>query len=242
MARAFDSGSNQYLEVTSTPVTGPPFSFAFWFNTSDVSNDQMPFSIGTDSNNGHFCLLNAPGLTVHAYSLAAGSSANAVATSAYTGGAWYHACCVYAAAADRRVYLNGGNKGTDTTSRTPSNATTIRIGARAVASGDEMNGEIAEAAIWNVALTDADAAMLAKGYSPLLVKPENLVFYCPLVRDNDEDIVGGLSLTASGSPTIAVHPRVLYAARPLYVPGMVAAAQGGVAPQWMQLAQMMTGG
>jgi hypothetical protein len=38
------------------------------------------------------------------------------------------------------------------------------------------------------------------------------VAYWPLIRDTDDDIVGGYSLTANGGPTIAVHPPVLYAA------------------------------
>jgi hypothetical protein len=31
-----------------------------------------------------------------------------------------------------------------------------------------------------------------------------------LIRDEDEDIVGGLSLTAYNTPSVAAHPPILY--------------------------------
>jgi len=39
----------------------------------------------------------------------------------------------------------------------------------------EMDGDLAEAAIWNIALSDADVARLATGESPLSVRPDALV-------------------------------------------------------------------
>ena len=55
------------------------------------------------------------------------------------------------------------------------------------------DGSLAEAAIWNAALSDAEVAALATGVSPLLVRPGSLVFYAPLARDL-LDRVGGLQL------------------------------------------------
>jgi hypothetical protein len=46
-----------------------------------------------------------------------------------------------------------------------------------------LSGKVAEAAVWNVALTITDVAVLNAGYSPLFVKPQNLVAYWPLARD-----------------------------------------------------------
>ena len=77
-----------------------------------------------------------------------------------------------------------------------------------------MDGRIAEAAIWNVELTDAEVAILGKGFSPPFIRPESLVFYAPLIRDEDDDRVGGLSLTAYNTPTIASHPPIIYPAPP----------------------------
>ena len=65
----------------------------------------------------------------------------------------------------------------------------------------------AGAGIWNVALTAAEIASLAKGFSPRLIRPQSLAFYAPLIRET-LDIRGGLTLTDSGS-TVADHPRII---------------------------------
>jgi hypothetical protein len=71
-----------------------------------------------------------------------------------------------------------------------------------------MNGLLAEHAVWNVGLTQADATALAKGFTPDQVRPQSLVFYAPLVREL-RDLRGGLAITAANSPTVANHPRVI---------------------------------
>ena len=38
-------------------------------------------------------------------------------------------------------------------------------------------GHIAEAAVWDCVLTDAELNLLSKGMSPLYVRPENLAHY-----------------------------------------------------------------
>jgi hypothetical protein len=69
--------------------------------------------------------------------------------------------------------------------------------------------------MWNVALTDADAAMLALGFSPLLIKPEGLVSYIPLLTTSYRDFTSGIALTASGAGVVVYsHPRVLYGIKP----------------------------
>ena len=73
--------------------------------------------------------------------------------------------------------------------------------------GQFLSGTISEAAIWSVALTDAEIASLAKGFSPRRIRPQSLVFYAPLLR-NLQDLRKGLALTAVNSPTVANHPRV----------------------------------
>ena len=70
-----------------------------------------------------------------------------------------------------------------------------------------MNGLIAEVGIWNAALTAAEVASLAKGMTCDKVRPQNLVFYAPLVRDLI-DQKGGLVITNNNAATVANHPRV----------------------------------
>lgn len=69
------------------------------------------------------------------------------------------------------------------------------------------NGRYAEVGIWNAALTAAEVASLAKGMTCDKIRPQNLVFYAPLVRDLI-DAKGGLTITNNNSSTVAEHPRV----------------------------------
>jgi hypothetical protein len=70
------------------------------------------------------------------------------------------------------------------------------------------DAKIAESAIWNVALTAAEIATLAAGYSPLFVRPQSLVFYAPIIRELN-NLKGGV-LTNNGSAAVSVHPRIIY--------------------------------
>jgi len=71
-----------------------------------------------------------------------------------------------------------------------------------------LNGSIAEAAIWNAALTDAEIASLAAGFTPDQIRPQSLQFYAPLVRDL-VDVRGGRTITNVNSATVATHPRII---------------------------------
>ena len=89
----------------------------------------------------------------------------------------------------------------------------ILVGANNNSSpGEVLDGDVAECAIWNVALTAAERAILAAGYSPLFVSPANLLLYAPLIgRYNPEiDLIGALSGTLVNTPVNAAHPRIIY--------------------------------
>ena len=69
------------------------------------------------------------------------------------------------------------------------------------------DGLIAEAAVYNAALTAAEVASLAKGMTPDKIRPQNLVYYAPLVRDLI-DQKGGVTITNNNGATVANHPRI----------------------------------
>jgi hypothetical protein len=68
------------------------------------------------------------------------------------------------------------------------------------------SGDIAEVGIWNIDLTAAEVASLAKGVSPALIRPQNHVAYLPLIRDTHE-IVNATGFTDVNT-TAANHTRV----------------------------------
>ena len=98
----------------------------------------------------------------------------------------------------------------DTTDLTPTGINELLIGARRFsgAVGLYFDGSIAEAAIWNAALTDDEILSLAKGFTPDQIRPQNLVFYAPLIREL-QDLRGGLTITNNNGATVSNHPRVI---------------------------------
>jgi hypothetical protein len=221
MARLFDDASSQYLEIDSTPIDGEPLTISAWINSDDLTSadDQAIVFIGDkDVSNGHFMLRFDPTdpsepLIVRKRSGAADGTAQAGTLVADT---WYHCAGVFASTTSRTAYVDGIFAIEDTTSVGNNTEDRISIGRAGDSTpGDYFSGRIAEVAIWNAALTAAEVAALAAGAGPLMVRPQSLVFYLPLVRDNDVDLVGGLSMTAFNTPTIGDHPpKMFYPAPP----------------------------
>jgi hypothetical protein len=131
---------------------------------------------------------------------------------------WHHAAGVFIAANSRKVYLDGGNMGSDVTNIgwVPKNRVDIgQIGRNLPA--DFYNGRIADAAMWNVELTQPEIAILAKGFCPLFVRRNNLVRYYRAWRmagTNLIDFRQGFHLNAGGVPANAEHCRQIYTAEP----------------------------
>jgi hypothetical protein len=124
---------------------------------------------------------------------------------------WYHVAGVYESATSRKAYINGSNDSAandNLNSITPSGVNLLTIGSRFnITIGSYFPGDMAEIGIWNVALTAAEVVSLAKGMTCDKVRPQNLVFYAPLVRDLI-DQKGGLAITNNNGATVANHTRV----------------------------------
>lgn len=208
MARSLTPTAIQ-LETLTAPATATPLTMGLWFNT-DFS--QTLLSIRDSDGSERFQIqANDASNTVQAVSIAAGVQASAVTTAGFTDNQWHHACGVFAASNSRSIYLDGGNKQTNTTSNTPGTVDRTRINNFTSAK----SLLVAEAAIWNVALSDAEVALLAKRVSPLMVRADALVAYWPLIGNYSPeiDIVGGHSFTVVDA-VAAAHPRIYYPVGP----------------------------
>lgn len=200
MARLFDDAQTEYLEIDSAVVTACPFTMACWFNSDNTSLAQGIMWIGDkDETNVWIALVargNFGGDPIALQRFIAGSTV-ASTTTGYSANTWHHACGVLRANDDVSVFIDGGSEGTDNINKVPAGFDRTAIGGlRDDSPGTYFSGLVAEAAFWNIALTDAEVAILAKGFSPLFVRPQNLVAYWPLIRDEDQDRVGGYDLTA----------------------------------------------
>jgi hypothetical protein len=207
MAFNFTSANSQYLTTASTPVSAYPITLACWFRSNlAASTCAVSINAVTTQSRINMFILNTGAVNLGVSST--GNAASATTTTTATANTWNHAVGVCASSTSRTVYLNGGGDATNTTSVDISGFSQIAVGARHAGSwGGFYNGDIAEVGIWNAALTAAEIASLSKGFTPDQIRPQNLVFYAPLVRDL-QDARGGLAITNNNSATVANHPRV----------------------------------
>lgn len=213
MARSFDRASSRYLVNATTPITAVPLTMACWFQATEGSNTKHLMSIGDSAALSWFGLEATSTETIEAETGIAGSFSAAAATGNFSLNTWTHAAAVFASDTSRAAYRDGTNKGTNAVSRIPTGLDKVTIGARNTnAVTNYMTGDIAEAAIWNIPLTDAEIALLAKGVRPIMVRPAALVAYWPLIgrASPEPDLIGGYDLTLTNSPGVSAHPRIYY--------------------------------
>ncbi len=205
MARDFN-GSSDYIEGGSAVATAVPLTMSCWFRGASINTALM--SIGVSGGTHRFAINISSGSFCQALSQAGAAAPILGTTNVVTASTtWYHACAVFASSTSRSIYTNGADKQTNTTSNTPTGLNRTVLGARySTTLGAYHTGELADVAIWNVELTDAEVASLGTGIQADRVRPTGLVFYAPLVRDVI-DIQKGLALTTSGT-TVTNHPRI----------------------------------
>jgi hypothetical protein len=73
----------------------------------------------------------------------------------------------------------------------------------------DFDGVIAEVGVWNAILTADEMASLGKRFSPLLVRPQDLVLYAPLLGNNspEPDLINGAAGTVTGTTKVS-HTRI----------------------------------
>ena len=202
-------GVDDNLKVASAPATAAPVTIACWGKSTSQTAAQALACLGLDGGLNHRFLLYLAGTVggdpVRAQTRDATPS-EASTTTAYVANSWEHYCGVFAAANDRRAFRNGGSKGTEATTRTPTGINAFIVGG-ALTTGAFFAGRIGHVAIWNLALSDAEVASLAAGANPVTIQPANLVDYWPL-RDDANDVVGTRHLTVTGATLDTDNPPV----------------------------------
>jgi hypothetical protein len=217
MARDFDD-VDDYLEYAGAVRTALPVTMACWIYPDLVGGD-VPISLSTAGASNSISLQITVAGVLHARSSTTAAVVNAADTTATVSAAtWAHVAGVFTSTTSRTAYINGANAVTDTTLNNPSAASfnTTNIGCRyEAARANFFGGAIAEAGVWSVALTAAELLSLAKGVSPLSIRPQSLVSYWPLIgrTDPEIDLHGGFGMTVSGA-VAADHPKVYMPKQP----------------------------
>jgi hypothetical protein len=218
MARTF-TNNNKWLASGNAPVAGLPLTVAIWFKTaaSDYGNTPM-FSIGNSTTGYGVTALVTFADKIRYNLVDSGGGLNIDTTASQTAQAWQHACVVSGGANDHRVYLNGANKIVDSTAKSPSGLTNTTIGSN-VPHDVDFVGSLAEFAVWNAALTDAEVALLGLGLSPLLVRPQSIQVYVPVfgTYSPEIDLCGRAPMTIQGTVPLADSPRIVRPIGPIVV-------------------------
>lgn len=206
------NGSSSALDVGSAILTAYPMSFAAWHNPASAATTTSLISIDEKASSGgadRFGMVANTG-TIRTQVGAGGSFANADSTGAYQVARWNHACSVFASATSRLSYNQGAFVGTNTTNTTPVAVDQTTLGARWTTSALStfFSGLMAEAAIWNCALTAGDVRALASGMAPSSVRPESLVLYLPLRGDTLDRSIYGRMLTNTACVPNSHHPNI----------------------------------
>lgn len=215
MARKLN-GSSQYLEHSAAALSGPPFTFACWALVTALPSANQALLSLSNSGGGNLFQLQVRGAASGkpiGMQVSSGSNSQAVTSAGPSANVWFHAAGWVASSTSRAAYLNGGNKGTDSTSianPTGLNETDVGVYWSSTGRAGWFAGAVAEAAIWNAVLSDAEIAALAAGVLPRRVRPQNLLAYWPLggLLAPEPDLSGNAqNLTVAGA-TAANHAPV----------------------------------
>ena len=218
MARAFVRASSQYLEHAAAVVTAYPVTLASWFRSDDATVGQSILGVFNSTLDAWFRIeirgdVAGDPVRIECVNV---SNANAATSTGYSANTWHHACGVVASATSRTAYIDGGSAVTDTTNQAvPGGLDTTAIARRVRAGGLNdfyFSGNIAESAIWSAALDAGEIAALAKGFSPLLIRPQSLAAYWPLGGNDSPELdrwKSRFDMTVTGA-TKADHIRIYY--------------------------------
>lgn len=193
------NGTTEYIGAEVAAVSGGTTAktFSAWvYPTTLDSTQRTIISIGDETPASNF--LNRTMLDGSVNHFAATQARDgteitnvATGTTSLQTNQWFHICGIIVLGASNVfttfIYTNGKDKQTatngSTNTATPAAGTNTTAGTlkRAAELGELFwAGRIADAAIWNVQLTDLEVAALAAGTRPLMIRPSNLKLWWPL--------------------------------------------------------------
>ena len=159
-----------------------PLTINCWFYPTLASYGIMSLVslIQDTETNYHGLQINTDANTVR---YGTGTPSFATSSASYTTNTWNMATAVGTSTTSRTVYLNAANSVTNTTSRVITTPDRVLMGVTRTYDAPTYEGYLAEVAIWNVTLTTDELSSLYTGTKADKIRPQNLKFYMPLVRN-----------------------------------------------------------
>jgi len=216
MARSFD-GVNDFMAISSSTVDiTSDFTIALWNDKNEkAGNDNDRFCSFNDDANNNFQFITDNNTVKYGIELlvAGAFKAENLIYSTYIVDVWTH-IAVTVAGNTVKFYVNGvETSSTGTAAIAPSGTNNYRIGVRSdLNSTTFFDGELAEFAIWSVALTDNEIAALSRGINPNQIRNDVLRQHLPIYgNDSPEVDLSGNNFDAtltSAPPKAASNPPV----------------------------------
>lgn len=204
MARLFD-GTDDWINDAGKHY-GPTMSVSAWIYLDNFSVSRI--FCGEWANAGNTWIIYFWYQPALRFALNGGSDAYFTFGSDPSG-AWHHYLITNNGSTAPVFYFDGVLQTTTGTAQTwSSTANDFQIGKWIPTL--HLIGKVAEPAIYSVVLTQAEATSLAKGFSPMMVRPQSLSSYKPLGgRFSPEiDLKSGNGGTVNGA-TYFEHPRII---------------------------------
>ena len=160
------NGSNIYVQETLGAAAVYPYTLAVWTRTTTTST-QAIIQLADSSVPDHYSqiVILSDG-RFQLSSRAGGGSQSAISPDTDNDGEWHHVAAVFTSATDRKLYVNGVEKASDTTNTTPLNLGRLSVGRMGDSTPSlHYDGDVAKAQYYGVALTPAQIASLAAAAS-----------------------------------------------------------------------------
>lgn len=224
MARSFTAASNEYIQTSNAVITGYPFTVNARVNVSALGAAYTIWSCVTSASGDHYFSLDKGASNTVRFRARTTSSSDALSTATLSSSTEYVITAVGTSATDRKVYINGTNDGSSTTSRTPSGMDRTTIGRQNISTPtNSFGGVICEVTVWNAALTQAEIDSLALKISGLCIRPASIVSHLPLVNNIIDSVNSTWAWAATGTAVVD-HYRVFNPGRPWVYPKSTTAA------------------
>lgn len=161
LAASNTGSASNFLSTSVNPVVTPPFTIAAWVYTTQTASYWNAWAVSFDGTNYHNIYINYPSAgNVGANTFdGLGQESQGTATKNLTTNTWAHITCTWTSNVLRAAFVDGGNKGSNTTSLTPTTPTLTTIGQFPGGFGP-MTGRIAHVCAWNRVLSDDAVARL----------------------------------------------------------------------------------
>lgn len=208
------AGSGNHARLGAAAATTHPLTMFAYVKPDDITSDHLVMALHNDTSPNHRFDMNLRGSVagdfVNALHKGATTTGTAVTSNAFVADTWQTVCGVYTSTTDVKVYVDNAGEGSETVDiGAPSGIHNTSIFTGVSSFGQAFIGSGAHFAIWNVALTADERATLQLGYSPLFVRPGNLVFYLPCIGGDATINLLGAAMTETGTITEDDHPRVI---------------------------------